>query len=115
MLALENERVNLKRSITWCLVITLVITVVIGFMPTLETTDGQETVTFGLEDYPTRFWSYVAIALVSLAGVVYLFCFCRAGTKGFFRSTSSVSWSLCSTPSFSSPWARPSRSTPGTI
>lgn len=87
VLALENERVNWKRSITWCLVITLAITVVIGFMPTLETTDGQETVTFGLEDYPTRFWSYVAIALVSLAGVVYLFCFCRRHKKAFFRST----------------------------
>ena len=77
VLALENDRVNWKRAITWCVVITTAIALVVGFMPTFETVDGVETVTYGLEDYPTRFWSYVAIALVSLAGVVYLFCFCR--------------------------------------
>ena len=44
-------------------------------------------VTYGLEDYPTRFWSYVAISLVSLAALVYLFCFCRKNKKVFYRST----------------------------
>lgn len=87
VLALENDRINWKRSITWCLVITTAIALVIGFMPTFETVDGAETVSYGLEDYPTRFWSYVAIALVSLAAVVYLFCFCRKHKKLFYRST----------------------------
>lgn len=87
VLALENDRVNWRRSITWCLVITTAISLVIGFMPTFETVDGAETVSYGLEDYPTRFWSYVAIALVSLAAVVYLFCFCRKHKKLFYRST----------------------------
>ena len=87
VLALENDRVNWRRSITWCLVITTAIALVIGFMPTFETVDGAETVSYGLEDYPTRLWSYVAIALVSLAAVVYLFCFCRKHKKLFYRST----------------------------
>lgn len=87
VLALENDRINWKRSITWCLVITTAIALVIGFMPTFETVDGAETVSYGLEDYPTRLWSYVAIALVSLAAVVYLFCFCRKHKKLFYRST----------------------------
>ena len=91
VLALENDRVNWKRSITWCVVITLAIALVVGFMPTFETVDGAETVTYGLEDYPTRFWSYVAISLVSLAAVVYLFCFCRKNKKVFYRSTLVVS------------------------
>lgn len=87
VLALENERVDWKRSITWSLAITLAIALVVGLMPTVETVEGVETVSFGLEEYPTRFWTYVAIALISLAGVVYLFCFCRKHKKAFYRST----------------------------
>ena len=87
VLALENERVDWKRSITWSLAITLAIALVVGLMPTVETMEGVETVSFGLEEYPTRFWTYVAIALISLAGVVYLFCFCRKHKKAFYRST----------------------------
>src|SRR5699024_1768754 len=67
VLALENERVDWKRSITWSLAITLAIALVVGLMPTVETMEGVETVSFGLEEYPTRFWTYVAIALISLA------------------------------------------------
>lgn len=87
VLALENDRVNWKRAITWCVVLTTAIALVVGFMPTFETVDGVETVTYGLEDYPTRFWSYAAISLVSLAALVYLFCFCRKNKKVFYRST----------------------------
>ena len=87
VLALENERVDWKRSITWSLAITLAIALVVGLMPTVETMEGVETVSFGLEEYPTRFWTYVAIALISLAGAVYLFCFCRKHKKAFYRST----------------------------
>ena len=86
VLALENDRVNWKRAITWNFVIVLAVTAVVGCMPTLETVDGEATLTFGLEDYPTRFWSYVAIALVCLAGVVYLLCFCRKNKKAFYRA-----------------------------
>ena len=87
VLALENERVDWRRSITWALVITLGVTLVVGLMPSVETVDGTETVTLGLEDYPTRFWTYAAISLVSLGAVIYLFCFCRKNKKVFYRST----------------------------
>ena len=87
VLALENDRINWKRSILWTTVITVAIALVVGFMPTFETVDGVETVSYGLEAYPTRFWSYAAISLVSIAGVVYLFCFCRKNKKVFYRST----------------------------
>ncbi len=87
VMALENERVNWKRSITWTTVITLGIALVVGLMPTIETVDGEKSLSFGLEDYPTRLWTYVAISLVSLGALVYLFCFCRKSRKIFFRST----------------------------
>lgn len=87
VMALENDRINWKRSITWTVVITVAIAVVVGFMPVSETVDGTETLSFGLEEYPTRYWSYVAISLVSMGALVYLFCFCRKNKKIFFRST----------------------------
>lgn len=85
VMALENNRVDWKRSITWTLVITLAISAVIGFMPSVETVDNESSVSFGLEQYPTRFWSYVAISLVSIGALIYLFCFCRKTRKTFQR------------------------------
>ena len=53
-------------------------------MPAKETVDGVESWDVGLMDYPTRFWSYVAISLVCLGLVVFLFLFCRS-RKAFKR------------------------------
>lgn len=87
ILALECERVDWKRSITWTLSITVAIALVVGFMPSFTVdADGVETTTYGLEQYPTRFWTYVAISLISLAVVVYLFAFRRGSRKRFQRS-----------------------------
>ncbi len=95
ILALEERRVNWKRSITWTLAITLAIAAVIGLMPKAETVEGEKVWSFGLEQYPTRFWGYVAIAAVSLAALVYVFSFCRANRKRFFRGLK-ISLSLIS-------------------
>lgn len=88
VMALENERVNWKRSITWTLTITAAIAAVIGFMPTLTKEDGKLTdVTFGLEKYPTRFWTYVAVSMICIGAVAYLFCFCKDSRRHFQRAT----------------------------
>ena len=87
ILSLECSRVDWKRSISWTMGITVAIALVVGFMPTFTTSsDGAETVTYGLEQYPTRFWTYVAIALISLAALIYLFTFCRTSRRRFQRS-----------------------------
>ncbi len=86
VMALENERTDWRRSVTWTLNITLAIAVVVGLMPSLETTDGEESLTFGLEQYPSRFWTYVAIAVASLGALVYVFAFCRKNRRTFYRS-----------------------------
>lgn len=87
-LSLEYERVNWKRSITWTTVITLAITLIVGFMPTITKENGEITnVEYGLEKYPTRFWTYVAISLICLACVIFLFQFCRHSEKKFYRNT----------------------------
>lgn len=88
MMALENPRINWRRSIKWTAVITLAMALVIGLMPKITEEDGEIlTVTFGLEKYPTRFWCYVAVALISLALVAFLLNFYVRGSKSFFRAT----------------------------
>ena len=58
-------------------------------MPTLTKTDGKITdVTFGLEKYPTRFWTYAAIALLSLALVGFVLAFYNRGSRPFYRAAS---------------------------
>ncbi len=87
VLALENDGVDWKRAVAWTGAITLGIAAVVGFMPTVNTSEeGEKSVSFGLEQYPTRFWSYVAIALVSLAALCYVFLFCRDSFRRFYRS-----------------------------
>lgn len=90
VMSLENDRVDWKRSIIWTMVITLAMAAVVGFMPTIETTDGEKEIEFGLVQYSTRFWTYVAIALVSLAALVYVFMFCRKNRKVFYRSATII-------------------------
>ncbi len=63
---LELQNINWKRAIIWTMLITFGIALPIGFMPETTTKDGTTTTTYGLEQYPVRFWAYVAIAVVSL-------------------------------------------------
>ena len=85
VLALENDRTDWKRAITWTMVITFVISFAIGIMPKSETVGDEKQWTFGLEQYPTRFWSYAAISMGSLAALIYVFLFCRKNRKVFYR------------------------------
>ena len=66
LLALERESCDWRRAIRWVTGITLGIALPIGLMPQSKTNNGTTTRTFGLEEYPTRFWAYVAISLLSL-------------------------------------------------
>ncbi len=90
ILALEEQRTNWKRALTWSFAITAAIAGLIGGTPVLATQDGERTVTFGLEQYPARFWATVAVSALSLAGVGYLFRFRRGEGKGFTRSVTAL-------------------------
>lgn len=89
VMALEYEPVNWKRAIQWSAGITCAIAGVIAFVPTITKDEegGVESVTRGLMKYPTRFWSYVAIALICLALLVFLFQFCWKNRRRFIRNT----------------------------
>lgn len=85
--SLEYEKTDWKRAIKWTLGITLGIALPIGLMVKTTTADnGTKTSTFGLEDYPTRFWAYVAIALLSLLLLVIIFKYYKRNKAHFIRS-----------------------------
>ena len=82
VLALQDRHSDWLRAIKWTLGITLGIALPIGLMPN-QSSNG-ETI-FGLEDYPTRFWPYVALALLSLALLTVSFRFYRKERKQFLH------------------------------
>ena len=86
VLCLDLDGINWKRAIIWTAVITLAICLPIGLLPKTVNQDGVETTTIGLEAYPTRFWSYVAISILSLALLAILFYWKRSPQK-FYRLT----------------------------
>lgn len=85
--SLQREDVDWGRAIKWTLAITLIIGLSIGLMPTISTnsTTNTKTTTYGLEKYPTRFWAYVAIALVSLLLLVIVFKYYKNHKRLFLR------------------------------
>jgi len=86
VMALEEKRVDWRRSIKWTALITGIMTFVISFMPTAGTgKSGEREWTFGLEDYPTRLWSYAAIALMCLAVLSSIFTYCKEDKKKFAK------------------------------
>ena len=85
--AVEDSETEWHSSIRWVLGITLGIALPIGLMWEENTSEdtGATYYTFGLEQYPTRFWSYVAIALLSLLLLTIIFRFRKRNWKKFMK------------------------------
>ncbi|HEX3017224.1 MAG TPA: hypothetical protein VHP31_05150 [Caproicibacter sp.] len=85
--ALQYADANWRRAVHWTIGITLGIALPIGLLP--KTTDngtGGKNTVYGLEDYPTRFWAYVAIALLSIALMVIIFQYYNRDRKKFLKT-----------------------------
>ncbi|HEX3038756.1 MAG TPA: YfhO family protein [Caproiciproducens sp.] len=89
VISLEQECIDWKRAIKWTAGITLGIALPIGLMVKSSEQGGKKSLTYGLEDYPTRFWSYVAIALLSLTLLTVIFKFYKRDKQKFIRYTMS--------------------------
>lgn len=88
IVSLENSKTDWRRALTWTGSITIIILVAVGFMPqTTEAQSGETVTTYGLMQYPDRFWAYGAIALVSLAVLALLLKLMRKNRKKFIRCT----------------------------
>lgn len=88
VVSLETFKTDWRRALTWTGGITVAILVAIGFMPNTITADSGESVTtYGLMQYPDRFWAYGAIALVSLGVLALLLKLMRRNRKRFIRCT----------------------------
>ncbi len=82
--ALETAEVDWNRAFRWAGGITAAIALAVGLMPRSIDSDGNFT-DFGLEDYPHRFWPYVAIAMVSLLLCYLLIPMLRRSPRRFAR------------------------------
>ena len=85
--SLQYTDVNWKRAVHWTIGLTLGIALPIGLMPKVsdDGTGGKNTVV-GLEDYPTRFWAYVAVALLSIALLVIIFRYYKRDRQKFLKN-----------------------------
>ncbi len=82
--ALETEQADWGRAFRWTGGITAGIAVAVGLMP--KTMDSQGNFTeYGLENYPHRFWAYVAVAFVSLLLCYLLIPLLRRSKRRFAR------------------------------
>lgn len=87
MMSLENPRVDWPRALKWTAVITVAVIVLVGFTPTFIEEEGKIVSTvYGLEQYPTRFWSYAAVALISLTLTAFLLTFYVRASRKFYRT-----------------------------
>ncbi len=87
IMALENKRIDFKKAIKRTSIITVILALVIGFTPEIVEVDDVETLVFGLYEYLERFWIYVALALLSLAALTYLFLYYRNNKEKFIKRT----------------------------
>jgi len=85
VISLEQGNVDWKSAIKWTTGITLGIALPIGLMVKTTQQNNTKVTSFGLEDYPTRFWSYVAIALLSLTLLTIIFKYYKRDQKKFIR------------------------------
>ena len=87
---LESASVNWKSGVLWTFGIVAAMSIAIGLMPhksgDLKNADGEPVTVFGLEDYPTRFWSYVAFTLAGLLLFTFLYVFYRKKKKVFLKA-----------------------------
>ncbi len=83
--SLEDGEVDWGRGFRWTAFITLFITLTIGFFPKkVADEDGGIKWVFGkLANYADRFWIYVAIALISLILMLFLFYSVRRTSPHF--------------------------------
>ena len=86
VISLDHEETDFKPSLIRVFAITAIITVLIGLMPVDSITDKNSDHTLGLEKYPDRFWAWVGVAAVGLAGLAIILCF-RRRHKLFVRIT----------------------------
>ncbi len=85
MLALEDPATNWKKAITWNFVIVVALAVAMGFTP-----DSSSEDTFGLSDYPERLWTYIPLALFSIATLVIFISLYKKNRLRFRKASYAV-------------------------
>ncbi len=85
VIALDKKNTDFKPAMKLTFMVTLIISVLIGFMPvTSKNTKGEEVTSYGIEKYADRFWIWVALAMIGLTMLMILLNF-RKNKKVFMR------------------------------
>ncbi len=85
VLCLDNEKTDYKGGLKITFAVTLVMTCLIGLMPTTTTdTKGVKNTTYGIEKYADRFWIWVGLAFIGLIALTVALNF-RRTKKAFPR------------------------------
>ncbi|MGN0536401.1 MAG: YfhO family protein [Acutalibacteraceae bacterium] len=85
VITIDSEEADFRGSLQLTAIITVGITILIGFSPT-KNSDGETT--YGLMKYPDRFWIWVAIAAISLILLTIALQFFYNKKKVFIRLVS---------------------------
>ena len=90
ILCLDSQETDYSTGLKVTFGITMLITCLIGLMPTTTTdTKGVASTTYGIEKYPDRFWIWVGIAFVGLIALTFALNF-RKAPKAFPRMLSAT-------------------------
>ncbi len=88
VLCLDNAETDYKPGLKITFAITLLITCLIGLMPsTYNNTNGVSITTYGIEKYPDRFWIWVGIAFIGLVALTFALNF-KKTHRAFLRLVS---------------------------
>ena len=85
VICLDSAETDYSSGLKITFVITMLVTCLIGLMPTTSTdTKGVSSTTYGIEKYPDRFWIWVGIAFIGLIALTFALNF-RKAPKAFPR------------------------------
>lgn len=92
-MALEDPEIDYSAGLKWTFVITLAFALAIGLIPKMT---NNKITQIGLEDYPLRFWVYVAIVLVGLVLLaVFMHRYGKNSTAFLYRATIVLTVTIC--------------------
>lgn len=95
VMCLDDEETDFRFGLKVSFVITAVIAAAVGLMPNTTEKDGEKVTTYGLMQYPERFWVYVAISLLSLVMLTLALYLWKKRSKGFMRCISIMLTVVC--------------------
>lgn len=95
VVCLDNDETNFSYGLNFTFGITAAIAIGIGLMPDTTTENDVDTTTYGLMQYPERFWIYVAFSLIGLVLTTILLYMRKVKHKYFIKAATVILAFFC--------------------